>query len=389
MNEVIRLSEAAFVNPRGPKPGEISADELCDFVPMASVREDGTMAVEEQRPYGQVSKGYTSFRSGDVLLAKITPCFENGKIALATTSTEYAFGSTEFHVIRSRKEKLESRYLLYFLRQMRIRVDGESKMTGSAGQKRVPRIFLDELVIPLPSRDEQRRIAAILDKADAIRRKREQVLSLANDFLRSVFLEMFGDPIKNPKKWPLRRLGDLGVLDRGKSRHRPRNDPRLLGGPYPLVQTGDVARADRILEEYSSTYSEYGLAQSRLWPKGTLCITIAANIADTAILGMDACFPDSVVGFTPSDEVVIHYVQAWFGFLRDVISDKAPQSAQKNINLRILRDLEVPVPPIRIQLEHSKIVDLIYQSRKQQKDQLLDACELFAALSQRAFRSEL
>ncbi len=94
------------------------------------------------------------------------------------------------------------------------------------------------------------------------------------------------------------KLDQLGSVGRGKSRHRPRNAAFLYGGPYPFFQTGDIKAANLYLTEHSQTYSEAGLAQSKLWKPGTLCITIAANIAETAILGIQGCFPDSVVGFT-------------------------------------------------------------------------------------------
>lgn len=102
--------------------------------------------------------------------------------------------------------------------------------------------------------------------------------------------------------WSEKSLDQLGFVSRGKSRHRPRDAAHLYGGPYPFVQTGDVKHAGLYLTDYSQTYSEEGLAQSKLWPAGTLCITIAANIADTSILAIDACFPDSVIGFIPDPE---------------------------------------------------------------------------------------
>ncbi len=105
-------------------------------------------------------------------------------------------------------------------------------------------------------------------------------------------------PHKLPKGWEWVRFQDIGELERGKSKHRPRNDEILFNdGKYPLVQTGDVARSNGVIKTYSNLYNEVGLKQSRLWSKGTLCITIAANIADTGVLDFDACFPDSVVGF--------------------------------------------------------------------------------------------
>ena len=104
------------------------------------------------------------------------------------------------------------------------------------------------------------------------------------------------------KPWPTCKLDELGFVGRGKSKHRPRNEPSLYGGPYPFFQTGDIKAADLYLRDYGQTYSEAGLAQSKLWQPGTLCITIAANIAETAILGIEGCFPDSVVGFVPDEQ---------------------------------------------------------------------------------------
>jgi TIR domain/Type I restriction modification DNA specificity domain len=144
---------------------------------------------------------------------------------------------------------------------------------------------------------------------------------------------MFGNPDKNPKHWNLSLLSEEGILDRGKSQHRPRNAAHLYGGSYPFIQTGDVANSNGLITQYSQTYSEAGLAQSRLWKKETLCITIAANIAKTAILGFDACFPDSIVGFIPGPRITVEYVRQWFASIQDRLEKIAPQSAQKNINL--------------------------------------------------------
>jgi len=96
-----------------------------------------------------------------------------------------------------------------------------------------------------------------------------------------------------------RKLTEVGSVSRGKSKHRPRNAPELYGGPYPFIQTGDVKHANFFITDYTQTYNERGLAQSKLWQPGTLCITIAANIADTAVLKIPACFPDSIIGFIP------------------------------------------------------------------------------------------
>jgi type I restriction enzyme S subunit len=163
-----------------------------------------------------------------------------------------------------------------------------------------------------------------------------------------------------PEGWVWATLSQVGWLDRGRSKHRPRNAPHLYGGPYPFVQTGDIRHADTFLTTVEATYSEAGLAQSRLWPVGTMCITIAANIGKTAILSMEACFPDSVVGFlSGSDDVSIRYVEYFMRSVQQKLEDEAPATAQKNINLEILEKVTIPVPPT---LEQHQIVKLLEDS---------------------------
>jgi type I restriction enzyme S subunit len=159
-----------------------------------------------------------------------------------------------------------------------------------------------------------------------------------------------------PEGWCWVGILQLGELDRGKSKHRPRNDPKLLGGPYPFIQTGDIKRADGFIREHFQTYSYFGLQQSRLWPTGTLCITSAANIAETGILSFPACFPDSVVGFSSTNEIVTRWVELFFRVAKQDLSRYAPATAQKNINLEILSGLTVPLPPLN---ELKRMVDFL------------------------------
>ena len=156
-------------------------------------------------------------------------------------------------------------------------------------------------------------------------------------------------PFELPHGWEWARFPELGEFGRGKSKHRPRNDPKLFNpGIYPLVQTGEVARADNIIGEYHSKYSDIGLAQSKMWPAGTLCITIAANIADSALLGFDACFPDSVVGFVPYEPLRdTKYLLSFMKTAREDLLKFAPATAQKNINLEILESVLIPLPPLK------------------------------------------
>ena len=150
-----------------------------------------------------------------------------------------------------------------------------------------------------------------------------------------------------PDGWVWATMPQLGELNRGKSKHRPRDDAALYGGPYPFIQTGDVRRSDGSITAHSQTYSEFGLKQSRLWPAGTLCITIAANIAETGILKLEACFPDSVVGFIADQgRPATEYVEFFIRTARDGLDRFASATAQKNINLEVLEAVAVPTPPL-------------------------------------------
>ncbi|OGA66598.1 MAG: hypothetical protein A3G81_25495 [Betaproteobacteria bacterium RIFCSPLOWO2_12_FULL_65_14] len=146
-------------------------------------------------------------------------------------------------------------------------------------------------------------------------------------------------------------LDQLGYVSRGRSRHRPRDAAHLYGGPYPFIQTGDVKHAGLYITSYGQTYSEAGLAQSKLWNAGTLCIAIAANTADTAILAFDACFPDSVIGFVPDEKRAdARFVKYLFGALLQKRYGKFIQGAAKeNLSQEKLLSLQFPVPSIEVQ----------------------------------------
>jgi type I restriction enzyme S subunit len=160
-------------------------------------------------------------------------------------------------------------------------------------------------------------------------------------------------------EWALTKLSILGKFDRGKSKHRPRDAKHMYGGPYPFIQTGDITAADGRIINYRQTYSEAGLAQSRLWPQGTLCITIAANIAETALLTFSACFPDSVVGFTPyANKADVRFIEYVFRAFRENVKSRAYGSVQENINLEVLRDLAFPIPDLKTQVEIADFLSL-------------------------------
>ena len=249
---------------------------------------------------------------------------------------------------------------------------------------------VERISVPLPPLDGQIRIAHLLGKVEGLIAQRKQHLQQLDDLLKSVFLEMFGDPVRNEMGWERMPLEKLGSLNRGVSKHRPRNAPELLGGKYPLIQTGEVSNAGTYITTFSHTYSDIGFAQSKLWPSGTLCITIAANIAQTGILTFDACFPDSVVGFSAfKKEAHALYVHGLFWFFQKILEKNAPAAAQKNINLEILRGLEVPKPPIELQEQFADVVEKIESIKTRFQKSFTDLETLYGALSQQAFKGEL
>jgi type I restriction enzyme S subunit len=234
--------------------------------------------------------------------------------------------------------------------------------------------------VPVPPLAEQRRIVGkleeLLGKVDACRKRLDRVPLLLKRFRQSVLSAACSGRLtadwrsesttangqsvydsapelpEIPDRWRWVRLPETGEMSRGKSRHRPRNEPSLFGGPYPFIQTGDIAQSGGRITSHKQAYSNEGLAQSRLWPTGTICITIAANIAESAMLTYPACFPDSVVGIIADPELsVAEYVEYFIRVAKTDLAMFAPATAQKNINIAILGEVSVPLPPVAEQRE--------------------------------------
>ena len=229
--------------------------------------------------------------------------------------------------------------------------------------------------IPLAPLRQQQRIAAILtsldtaiEKTEALIEKHQQIKAgLMHDlFTRGVLPngqlrppreqapELYRETRSGwiPREWTLCQLGDIASVSRGKFTHRPRNDPAFLGGPFPFIQTGDVAAvAGEAIHQYSQTLSAKGASVSACFPAQTIAVTIAANIADTAILAVPMYFPDSVVGVVVGPTVDTRFVELSIRRAKPRLNALAPQSAQKNINLKDLRPLEMPVAPLAEQRE--------------------------------------
>lgn len=278
------------------------------------------------------------------------PFFDIGK-SKAYEIKGKAWVNNHAHVLDAMEGVTFNRFLLHYLNTFNYKgyVNGTTRLKLTKGN-------LVRIPVPLPPLPTQEAIVAKietlfseLDNGIAQLKTAQQQL---DTYRQSVLKWAFEGKLTNknvkdgelPKGWEWVKLGDVAEVNRGKSKHRPRNDKKLFGGNYPFIQTGDVKAANggQVIR-YSQSYSEFGLQQSKLWPKGTLCLTIAANIADTAFLGIDACFPDSIVGIVPiENKLNLKYTNYLIQKLKVEIDSNASATAQKNINKNFLDNLVIP-----------------------------------------------
>lgn len=333
-----------------------------------------------------IKSSKTKFYAGDILYGRLRPYLN--KIHVPNFN---GICSTDILVF-PKNPYYESKLLAYFLMMNDFVKFAKLRMFG-VQHPRVSFSSLSSYPVPFSPLNEQRRIVSKIEKLFGkldmtieilkgtivlLKRYRQSLLKSAfegtltkkwrqeneaaiKDFLNSINmanLSVTSDTSSSiPKGWMFSNLTKLGDFSRGKCRHRPRDDPRLFGGKYPFIQTGEVKNSNGLITSYQSTYNDFGLKQSKLWPPKTLCITIAANIAETAILGIPACFPDSIVGFIANKNVSnVKYVHYFLKSIRNRIEAYAPATAQKNINIEILKDIAIPFPTI---IEQNKIVELI------------------------------
>lgn len=292
-------------------------------------------------------------------------------------------------------ETLDHDYLYYFLGSHAAYQQFDDRASGST----VRNLNIDlvrSVKIILPPFEVQKRIVAILDEAfagiDTAIANTKKNLANARELFESYLNSIF---TKQDEGWEQKTLKQVCIdFGRGKSKHRPRNDPKLYDGSYPFIQTGDVRDCEHLIKESKQTYNEVGLAQSKLWPKGTICITIAANIAETGILQFDACFPDSIIGMVVDDNQTSNdYVEYLLQSVKARIKAKGKGSAQDNINLATFENEFFPFPDLNIQSEFVKNLhelsisiqrlELIYQQK------LNSLTELKQSLLQKAFSGEL
>lgn len=385
--KMVKLGDVADINPRDIS---VSSDDSVSFVGMAEL--DSQTAEASQRKsckFSTVATGYTVFQNGDILAAKITPCWENGKVGQAKLDHEIGVGSTEFHIVRPNYARLNPRYLLRFLRQPWIRETGELRMAGSAGQKRVPASFIANLDMPLPPLGEQRRIAEILDRADEIRAKRRQQLAHLDDLTQAIFHDMFGDPRDWGQQWKLSTIGELaesiqyGTSAKSKDR-----------GSFPILRMGNLTDQGRIdLEDLKYTeLREEEIPKYTLKPGDLLFnrTNSKEKVGKAAVVRTDkelayagylvrVRFPE-----TTTAEFVSAYLRSPAGVaLRRKLAKTAVNQA--NISAKEMAAIRVPVLPIDLRHQFAQALGIIKRQREVIECALTTDDELFASLQGCAF----
>ena len=395
----VALDEVAAFNPRLPET--LSAEDNVSFVPMSAVSaETAGITHEESRTYAEVAKGYTPFLSGDLLVAKITPCFENGKIVQARLTQPVGFGSTEFHVIRPHANKLDARYTLHFLRRVNVRLAGERRMTGSAGQRRVPENFLAKLEIPLPPLAEQRRIAAVLDQAEALRAKRRAALAELDTLTQAIFLDLFGDDGKNLKKWPVCSVADyVREFQGGKSiesesgenvitRNRVLKISAVTGMKFLAHESKPVP------DTYEPPTEHFAKPGDLLFSRANTTELVGA-VAYVESTPPNVLLPDKLWRFVWRNPDAIEPLFVWALFqtptLRQEIERRATgtSGSMKNISQAKVFGIRTILPLLSLQREFARRVGAVERLQAAQRAALAELDALFAALQHRAFRGEL
>lgn len=279
------------------------------------------------------------------------------------------------------------RKFLYFYFKMRKFND---VISGSA-QPQITRQGLKNIQIPLPPLDIQKKIADSLDKAQELIDKRKEQISALDKFLENLFLDMFGDPVSNPMGWEVKELKEVANLERGRFSPRPRNDPTYFNGVYPFIQTGDISNSNYRLKNYTQTLNDKGIKVSKRFSKGTIVIAIVgATIGYTAILSLDVYATDSIIGIT-SDTTVLNnlYLEFLLRFWRNPLLENAPEVARPNINLSILGNINIVLPPLDLQNQFASIVEKVEAEKTKLEASLKKMEDNFNSIMQRAFKGEL
>ena len=363
--EVRRLKFVAIVNPSKSEVSQLPDDLEVSFLPMERVG-SGSLDLELTKALGEIKQGFTYFRNGDVLVAKITPSFENGKGSLAFgLENGIGFGTTELHVIRAASE-IDRQFLFYLTFSHQFRGMGETQMYGTAGQKRVPDWFINNFPTPLPPLPEQRTIAAFLDRETAridaliakkrelialLRRQRTAVISHAvtkgldpNAPLKDSGVEWLGEIPAHWEAWKVshifRRIGSGATP--------PTNQQEYYEGDVNWVTTSEL-RDNEISDTQKKITREalQKFSALKLYPPGTLLIALyGATIGRIGLLTVEATTNQACCALVEPRNMITKFGFYCLYASRDWVVNLGYGGGQPNISQEIIRKLKLPLPPL-------------------------------------------
>ena len=366
-----KLKDFCTINPKAP----VLADDLeVSFVPMPKVGEQGEFDPSESKEYREVKKGFTNFQNGDVLFAKITPCMENGKGAVAKKlKNGYGFGSTEFHVLRPDNSKVTSEWLYYLTSWSAFRKEAEINMTGSAGQKRVPKTFLENYEVNLPELHEQEKMAVTLDRIhELISLKKEQLAKL-DQLVKSRFIELFEN--EEYEKATVSSVLNTGFW------LMPATPEFVVNGEVPYITSKNIKNRTIDFDnvKYISREAYKSISANRPTQKGDILISMIGTLGQTAVIQDDREFYGQNLYLLRLNNAIVNTTYFCEFFNSDTaqykLQGKRNQSTQAYLKANHVEDLILPLPPMKLQEQFAAFVEQTDKS-KLAIQQSLDKLEL-------------
>ena len=385
----MKLSEICEVNPKGLV---LDSNTNVSFVAMPDVSEDGKISTSDIRKYHEVKKGYTSFIDGDVLLAKITPCMENGKGALATGLINgIGFGSTEFHVLRPLYGKADGKWLYYFTVWPGFRKDAERNMTGSAGQKRVPKDFLEKYDLFVPPLEMQRLQVQQLDSIKGLIDLRKSQLSYCDHLIKARFVEMFGDPATNPNHWIETTIGrECYYIKDGPHKSLP--DIGKDNGGHPFISVRNIVNhtIDFTTARYVSD-EDYLDARKKCCPeKGDMLYSKGGTTGIAKLIDVDIEFANwvhlAVLKYDHNELDGIFFENMLNSeYCYDQSQRLTKGIANKDLVLSAMAKIKMYKPPINLQTQFATFVAQVNKTKSVIQKSLDETQLLFDSLMQQYF----
>ena len=373
--KVERLKDVARVNANA-LPAGTDADYEFDYLEISNVNYNGvvsTDAIEHLRFEDAPSRARRRVASGSTVISSVRPNLQ--AVAFFASAPKHLICSTGFNVVEPQSNKLAPQFTYYHLLSENARQYFEAAATG-VGYPAIGDKDFNAFTVTLPPLPEQQRISTYLDAScaaidaavSAKRRQLDTLEALRMSIIQRAVTQGINPKVKLkssgldwvsevPEHWKVQQIKRKCSLVRGQFTHRPRNDPALYDGPYPFVQTGDITAADKYIRTYSQTLNELGLSASKQFPRGTLVMSIAANIGDVAILDFEACFPDSMIGMIPGHQAHLDFLYYLMRAMRPIMLRSAVQSTQLNLNYVRIGTNFAPFPPLEEQRVIAKYLD--------------------------------